>query len=67
MSVTVSRQFFTKRQLMTKKFRAVSLAAPKAVLATAAKQMQMQAQQHRTTTIIRILNAADTHGGTKGN
>ena len=34
----------------------VSLAAPKAVLATAAKQMQMQAQQHRTTTTIRILN-----------
>jgi len=61
--------FSPKNRLMTvSQFWEVSLAAPKAVLATAAKQMQMQAQQHRTTTTIRILNAAlkKKHGGTKG-
>lgn len=51
-------RLINKKQIGEEQLWEVSLAAPKAVLATAAKQMQMQAQQHRTTTTIRILNAA---------
>ena len=65
-------RLINKKQIGEEQLWEVSLAAPKAVLATAAKQMQMQAQQHRTTTTIRILNAAkkkknieEIQGGTK--